>query len=62
MKPTPAPQRHCPACRRSQPVKTLGRVVVRGEPYDAVECLQETCQLRWLVSLRPTLREIGAAA
>jgi hypothetical protein len=54
--------RHCPACRRNRPVRVLGRIVLAGRHLDVIECMEETCALRWCVSARPDLRTVGAAA
>lgn len=54
--------RMCPACRRTRATKTLGRVIVRSEHMDAVECSEPSCQLRWLVSARPAVALVGGAA
>lgn len=54
--------RHCPACRKTRPTKTLGRVVVRAEHLDVVECAEPACGLRWCVSARLAVALVGDAA
>lgn len=54
--------RHCPACRTIRPTKTLGRVVVRGEHLDAVQCSEGACELLWLVSAHLPVALVGGAA
>jgi hypothetical protein len=51
--------RHCPGCRRIRPTRSLGRIVIRNEHLDVVECQEPPCGLRWCLSAQPL---IGVAA
>lgn len=51
--------RHCPGCRRVRATKTLGRIVIKAEHLDVIECQEPSCGLRFCLSARPL---IGVAA
>jgi hypothetical protein len=38
---------HCPACRRTCPVRVVGLVVVGRRHLQLVQCADKTCELIW---------------
>ncbi|MDH6125926.1 hypothetical protein [Kitasatospora sp. GP82] len=47
--------KHCPACRRLRPARSLGQATVRGEQLEILECSEPSCALRWCIDRRPPL-------
>lgn len=52
----------CPACRRQSPHRTVGSVVVDGEPVMLVRCPVPVCGLIWGVPLSLQPAPVPAAA
>ncbi|NUR02561.1 MAG: hypothetical protein HOY79_40315 [Streptomyces sp.] len=51
----------CPSCRRERPARLVATVVVSGAPHDVVRCVEQACELMWLVRAeRPRTAPVAA--